>query len=56
MEREQAVRLIRAYIDCVDGMQALPYSIPSILVSISEQGDDKLRPIALQTICEMGNS
>lgn len=53
MEREQALRLIRAFIDCPQGIAFLPFSMVSILVSMSEHAEDKLRNIALQTLSEL---
>jgi rapamycin-insensitive companion of mTOR len=54
VEREQAIRLIRACIDIPGASEHIPQSVVRILVSISEQPDEKLKVVCLETLCELG--
>jgi hypothetical protein len=54
LEREQAIKLIRAFLDFSNGI-SIPQSIVSILVSMTEQPDDKLRVIIFETLAEIGS-
>lgn len=53
VEREQAFKLVRAYIDCPSGVEFLPRSIVATIAVSTEQSEDKFRPIAIETICEL---
>jgi rapamycin-insensitive companion of mTOR len=53
VEREQAFKLVRAYVDCPDGIKFLPKSIVAILAVTTEQVDDKFRPVAVEMMCEL---
>eukprot|EP00158_Paraphelidium_tribonemae_P007702 Partr_v1_DN28334_c0_g1_i2_m78546 putative RPTOR independent companion of MTOR, complex 2 len=52
-EREQAVKLIRVFAESSHTAKTLPVSVISSLAAISEQPDDKMRGIALETLCEL---
>lgn len=52
-ERDYTVRVVRACLDVVDGAQYLPQSVVRVLVAIAEQPDDRLRCIAIETLCEL---
>lgn len=56
VEREQAIRLIRAAINVSGGSEHIPQSVVRILVSLSEQPDEKLKVVCLETLCELGIS
>ncbi|KAJ3140072.1 hypothetical protein HK100_010701 [Physocladia obscura] len=51
LEREQAIKLVRVFID-VDAI-LLSTSIVRILVALAENPEDKLRFIAVETLCEI---
>ena len=54
LEREQALKMIRAFVDYSNGI-ALPHSLVSLLVSLAELPDDKLRTVILETLAELGS-
>ncbi|KAJ3208873.1 hypothetical protein HDU67_006498 [Dinochytrium kinnereticum] len=53
LEREQALKLVRAFVDGSGGAGIVPHSIVRTLVAIAEQPDDKFRIVALETVCEL---
>ncbi|KAJ1549946.1 hypothetical protein HK096_009546, partial [Nowakowskiella sp. JEL0078] len=53
LEREQALKYVRGLIDIPDGVESISPAIMRVLISISEQPDDKFRNICLETICEI---
>ncbi|KAJ3219964.1 hypothetical protein HK099_004488 [Clydaea vesicula] len=53
IEREQAIRLIRACIDVSGGGKLIPQSVVRVLISIAEQPDEKWKPICIETLCEL---
>lgn len=52
VEREQALRLIRSCIDVPQGCNYIPQSVVRVLIALSEQPDEKMRPICIETLCE----
>ncbi|KAJ3027756.1 UNVERIFIED_CONTAM: hypothetical protein HDU68_003201 [Siphonaria sp. JEL0065] len=53
LEREQGIKLVRAFLDVDNAVSSLNTSIVRMLVALAENPDDKLRVIALESICEM---
>ncbi|KAF3491087.1 sterility protein Ste20 [Arthroderma uncinatum] len=53
MEREQALKFVRAFLDVKDGVRELSRSVVRTLVSIAEHRDDRLRNICIMTIAEL---
>lgn len=53
LEREQALKFVRAFLDIKDGHKELSRAVVRTVVSIAEQGDDRLRPICLETLAEI---
>lgn len=53
VEREQALKFVRAFLDVKDGIEELPRSIVRVMVAIAEQHDDKLRNICILTLSEI---
>jgi hypothetical protein len=53
VEKEQALKFIRIFLDLPNGLQQLPRSAISAILPITEQQDDKFRNAALQTLCEL---
>ena len=54
MEREQAFKLTRAFLDVSECVRYLPQCVISTLVATIEQVDDKFRNVAIETVCEIG--
>lgn len=53
IERIQALKLIRAFLDVPGGVDELSVGIIRALVAVSEQSDDKLRNIVTETLTEI---
>lgn len=53
IERTQALKLVRKFIDTPKGVKLIPQSIVYILISVIEQLDDKLRPLCMETLNEL---
>lgn len=53
LEREQALKFVRAFLDIKDGIRELSRAVVRTIVSISEHGEDRLRPICLETLAEI---
>jgi len=53
IERTQALKLVRKFIDTPKGVKLIPQSIVYVLISIIEQVDDKLRPLCMETLNEL---
>ena len=53
IEREQALKFIRAFLDVKDGVQEISNAIVRTIISVAEHHDDRLRNIALLTISEI---
>ncbi|KAJ3178983.1 hypothetical protein HDU87_003252 [Geranomyces variabilis] len=52
-EREQALKLIRQFLDIPGGAEVLPQNLARITVAVAEQVDDRLRNLCLETLCEL---
>lgn len=53
VEREQALKFIRAFLDVKDGMQEIHPAVARIVVAVADHSDDQLRSIAILTLAEM---
>lgn len=53
IEREQALKFVRAFLDVKDGVHELSNAVIRTVVSIAEHHDDRLRNIALLTLSEL---
>ncbi|ORY30470.1 ARM repeat-containing protein [Rhizoclosmatium globosum] len=53
IEREQAMKMVRAFLDIEGAVQDMSFSLIRLLVALAENPDDKLRVVALETICEI---
>ncbi|ANB11878.1 Tsc11p [Sugiyamaella lignohabitans] len=53
LERLQAVRLVRSFLDVPGGVDEISIGVIRALVAVSEQSDDKLRYIAIETLGEI---
>ncbi|KAI5300055.1 hypothetical protein KEM55_000272 [Ascosphaera atra] len=53
MEREQALKFVRAFLDVKDGVQEISLLVARTLVSIAEWREDRLRNICILTLSEI---
>ncbi|EAS33319.3 cytosolic regulator Pianissimo [Coccidioides immitis RS] len=53
MEREQALKFIRAFLDVKDGVYEISRAVVRTLVSLAEHRDDRLRSICIMTLAEI---
>lgn len=53
VEREQALKLVRAFLDVKDGVYEIAPSVVRIIVAIAEHTDDRLRSISIMTLAEL---
>jgi hypothetical protein len=53
VEREQALKFVRAFLDVKDGVRELSRAIMRIVVAVAGHADDRLRNIAILTLAEV---
>ncbi|KAJ5215797.1 uncharacterized protein N7498_002204 [Penicillium cinerascens] len=53
IEREQALKFVRAFLDVKDGVKEISHAIVRTIVSIAEHHEDRLRNISIMTLAEM---
>ncbi|KAF2281504.1 uncharacterized protein EI97DRAFT_454687 [Westerdykella ornata] len=53
VEREQALKFVRAFLDVKNGVEEISRSVVRIIVAVAEHTDDRLRNIALLTLAEI---
>ncbi|KAH8653412.1 cytosolic regulator pianissimo [Xylariales sp. PMI_506] len=53
VEREQALKFIRAFLDVKDGVREISRAVVRTIVSVAEQAEDRLRPICIETLAEI---
>ena len=53
LEREQAVKFVRAFLDVKDGVSEVSRAVVRALVAVAEQHEDRLRPICILTLAEI---
>ncbi|KAF4553712.1 Target of rapamycin complex 2 subunit ste20-like protein [Elsinoe fawcettii] len=53
VEREQALKFVRAFLDVKDGVNEIATGIVRIIVAIADQNDDRLRPLCVMTLAEI---
>ncbi|KXS94703.1 hypothetical protein AC578_10370 [Pseudocercospora eumusae] len=53
VEREQALKFIRAFLDVKDGVQEIHPAVARVVVSVADHSDDQLRSIAILTLAEI---
>ncbi|CAK7568215.1 MAG: hypothetical protein SEPTF4163_006200 [Sporothrix epigloea] len=53
VEREQALKFVRAFLDTKDGVSEVSRAIVRTIAAVAEQGEDRLRPICLETLAEI---
>ena len=53
VEREQALKFVRAFLDVKDGVHEIAPCIVRIVVAVAEHGDDRLRSMCIMTLAEL---
>ncbi|KAH7139446.1 Rapamycin-insensitive companion of mTOR, N-term-domain-containing protein [Dendryphion nanum] len=53
VEREQALKFVRAFLDVKDGVEEMSRAVVRILVAVAEHTDDRLRNISILTLAEL---
>ncbi|KAI1868116.1 uncharacterized protein JN550_006604 [Neoarthrinium moseri] len=53
VEREQALKFIRAFLDVKDGAREISRAVVRAIVSVAEHAEDRLRPICIETLAEI---
>ncbi|KAI9704011.1 MAG: hypothetical protein M1820_005632 [Bogoriella megaspora] len=53
IEREQALKFVRAFLDVKDGVKEISRAVVRIVVAIAEHGEDRLRSIGILTLAEI---
>lgn len=53
LEREQAVKFVRAFLDVKDGVREISRAVVRSLVAVAETYDDRLKDICLLTLAEI---
>jgi rapamycin-insensitive companion of mTOR len=53
LEREQAVKFVRAFLDVKDGAREVSRAVVRAIVAVAEQHDDRLRHICVLTLAEI---
>lgn len=53
IEREQALKLVRAFLDVKDGVHEISRAVVRAIVSVADHHDDRLRNISVMTLAEI---
>ncbi|KAI1154932.1 Rapamycin-insensitive companion of mTOR, N-term-domain-containing protein [Nemania diffusa] len=53
VEREQALKFVRAFLDVKDGVREISRALIRAIVSVAEHAEDRLRPICIETLAEV---
>ncbi|KAK4619815.1 Target of rapamycin complex 2 subunit ste20 [Fulvia fulva] len=53
VEREQAIKFVRSFLDVRDGIHEIHPAIVRIIAAVADHSDDQLRSIAILTLAEM---
>lgn len=53
VEREQALKFVRAFLDVKDGVFEISRAVIRIIVAVAEHADDRLRSISILTLAEI---
>ncbi|KAK4956073.1 hypothetical protein LTR28_005988, partial [Elasticomyces elasticus] len=53
VEREQALKFVRAFLDVKDGVQEIAPTVLRMITAVAEHGDDRLRSLCTLTIAEV---
>lgn len=53
VEREQALKFVRAFLDVKDGIKELSRAVVRTIAAVAEAPEERLRPICLETLAEI---
>lgn len=53
VEREQALKFVRAFLDVKNGVREVSRAVVRTIAAVAEQGEDRLRPICIETLGEI---
>lgn len=53
VEREQALKFIRAFLEVKDGIQEISRAVVRTIAAVAEHIEDRLRPICIETLAEI---
>ncbi|KAI9846768.1 MAG: hypothetical protein M1837_003617 [Sclerophora amabilis] len=53
VEREQALKFVRSFLEVKDGIRELSRPVVRTIVAVAENGEDRLRSICLETLAEI---
>ncbi|KAL0473922.1 Rapamycin-insensitive companion of mTOR, N-term domain-containing protein [Neurospora intermedia] len=53
VEREQALKFVRAFLDVKDGVKEISRAVVRTIAAIAEEPDERLRPICIETLAEI---
>jgi rapamycin-insensitive companion of mTOR len=53
VEREQALKFVRAFLEVKDGVQEISRAVVRTIAAVAEHGEDRLRPICIETLAEI---
>ncbi|KAI1393869.1 Rapamycin-insensitive companion of mTOR, N-term-domain-containing protein [Hypoxylon trugodes] len=53
VEREQALKFVRAFLDVKDGVREVSRAVVRTIAAVAEQAEDRLRPICIETLAEI---
>ncbi|KAK5653151.1 hypothetical protein OQA88_9250 [Cercophora sp. LCS_1] len=53
VEREQALKFVRAFLDVKDGVREISRAVVRTIVAVAEEHEERLRPICLETLAEI---
>ncbi|KAK4186627.1 Rapamycin-insensitive companion of mTOR, N-term-domain-containing protein [Podospora australis] len=53
VEREQALKFVRAFLDVKDGVREISRAVVRAIAAVAEEQEERLRPICLETLAEI---
>lgn len=53
VEREQALKFVRAFLDVKDGVKEISRAVVRTIVAVAEHAEDRLRPMCIETLAEI---
>ncbi|KAH6661072.1 Rapamycin-insensitive companion of mTOR, N-term-domain-containing protein [Truncatella angustata] len=53
VEREQALKFVRVFLDVKDGVREISRAVVRTIVAVAEHAEDRLRPICIETLAEI---
>ncbi|ORY70006.1 Rapamycin-insensitive companion of mTOR, N-term-domain-containing protein [Pseudomassariella vexata] len=53
VEREQALKFVRAFLDVKDGVREVSRAVVRTIAAVAEHAEDRLRPICIETLAEI---